>query len=65
MNMFNIIVLNSRGDEIMNGTTNFVPRIGEKIKGNWYTYKVEDVIYDFDYGQTYGAIKVAIKVSLI
>lgn len=65
MNTFDITFTDLNGHTFGSGNANFIPHIGEKFKSNGYTYKVEDVIYDFGYGQTYGAVKVTIKISLI
>ena len=65
MHLFEIAMVNLGGAHILSATTNFVPRVGEKVKSNGITFKVEDVTYDFGYGTHSGVIIVTIQASVV
>jgi hypothetical protein len=58
-------MVDARGNHILSGSTYFVPRVGEKVKSNGITFKVEDVTYDFGYGTYSGVTKVTIQASVV
>lgn len=65
MGLFEIIMVDLRGNHILNGSTYFVPRVGENVKSSGITFKVEDVTYDFGHGTYVGLPKVTIRASVV
>jgi hypothetical protein len=52
--MFKVRGIMPNGTQILDGTMNFVPRVGEEIDANGYIYVVENVRYIFRQGQQFG-----------